>query len=140
MSGGSRYGVNCPTLVRNDGRLPVAKKRMQVVDGCTPFLFRKFSNMVRVKLIFIGDILYYELDRRKITGWKSSLFKINPKIDLHPLTTNADTPDWGYSDKTLQKTLKEAKPLPMSTSLSLYLMSALRTTTLAAFSHKTAYC
>ena len=97
--------MNCPTLVSYRWPLAGSQRELQVADGCTPFLFRKVFNVVRVKLIFIGDILYYELDRRKITGWKSSLFEINPRIDLHPLTANADTPDWGYSDKTLQKTL-----------------------------------
>lgn len=32
--------MNHPPLVGNDGHLPVAKKRMQVSDGCTPFLIQ----------------------------------------------------------------------------------------------------
>ncbi len=52
MSGSLRLGVNYPTLVRNNGHLPVAKKGMQVTDSCTPF----FISNIRMKKIFSREV------------------------------------------------------------------------------------
>ena len=66
--------------------------------------FVKFSNMVKVKLISVGNIIY-ELDKEKIVGWKSKLFEVMSTIDEYPLTADSDTSDWGYSDTNLLNNL-----------------------------------
>ena len=60
--------------------------------------------MVKVKLISVGNIIY-ELNKRKILGWKSQLFEVMPTVDEHPLTADSDTLDWGYSDTNLLNNL-----------------------------------
>lgn len=43
MAGGSRMGVNSPTLVSYRWPLAGSPREMQVTDGCTPFLYPDFS-------------------------------------------------------------------------------------------------
>ena len=77
--------------------------------------------MVRVKLISVGNIIY-ELDKRKILGWKSRLFEVMPTVDVHPLTADSDTPEWGYSDTNLLNNLPALNPGIPSPDITIYLL------------------
>lgn len=75
--------------------------------------------MVKVKLISVGNIIY-ELNKRKILGWKSQLFEVMPTVDEHPLTADSDTLDWGYSDTNLLNNLPALNQSNSDTGRNLY--------------------
>lgn len=63
--------------------------------------------MVNVRLVFIGKVPA-ELNVKKVTNWKSSLFKVYPEVK-YPLNLTPDIIPWGYSDNNLSKNLPSAE-------------------------------
>jgi hypothetical protein len=61
---------------------------------------------VKIKLIILGQ-LPVDLDKIKLTQWKSDVFEIVGQIDNYTITNNADGPSWEFTDKNIETQLPE---------------------------------
>lgn len=48
-----------------------------------------------------------ELNKKKITDWKSSIFAISGDIESYTLTKDSDGPDWEFTDASLEEVLPD---------------------------------
>lgn len=60
--------------------------------------------MVKIKLDFLGYIPP-DIDPRKIVNWKSKVFTIISRTDQYSLPSQAEGPEWDYTDRQLEKAL-----------------------------------
>lgn len=63
-------------------------------------------NKVKIKLIILGQ-LPVDLDKIKLTHWKSDIFELVGQIDNYTITNNADGPSWEFTDGNLKTQLPE---------------------------------
>lgn len=59
---------------------------------------------VRIKLIILGQ-LPVDLDKLKLTNWKSDVFEIVGQIDNYTITNNADGLSWEFTDENIESQL-----------------------------------
>lgn len=61
---------------------------------------------IKIKVVILGN-LPHRFNIQKIQQWESNLFAIANDIDYHSLTSDSDTPGWGYSDALISKQLPD---------------------------------
>lgn len=60
--------------------------------------------MLKIKLVTLGQ-LPMNLDKIKLTKYKSCIFELDNSIDNYPITDNADGDNWEFMDKNILKML-----------------------------------
>lgn len=63
-------------------------------------------NKVKIKLIILGQ-LPIDLDKIKLTKWKSDVFEIVGQIDNYTITNNADGLRWEFTDNNIEPQLPD---------------------------------
>jgi hypothetical protein len=61
---------------------------------------------IKIKLIILGQ-LPVDLDKIKLTKWKSDVFELVGQIDNYTITNNADGLNWEFSDDNIENQLPE---------------------------------
>lgn len=61
---------------------------------------------VKIKLIILGQ-LPVDLDKIKLTKWKSDVFELVGQIDNYTITNNADGLSWEFSDSNIETQLPD---------------------------------
>ncbi|MGN4145795.1 hypothetical protein [Flavobacterium johnsoniae] len=61
---------------------------------------------VKIKLIILGQ-LPVDLDKLKLSNWKSEVFEIVGQIDNYSIVNNADGLSWEFSDENIEEQLPE---------------------------------
>lgn len=61
---------------------------------------------VKIKLIILGQ-LPVDLDKIKLTKWKSDVFELVGQIDNYTITNNADGPSWEFTDENIETQLPD---------------------------------
>ncbi|MFA6126360.1 MAG: hypothetical protein WC699_03555 [Bacteroidales bacterium] len=55
---------------------------------------------LKIKLVILGQ-LPVDLDKTKLTKWKSDTFEISGPIDNYTITNNADGLNWEFTDDNI---------------------------------------
>jgi len=63
-------------------------------------------NKLKIKLVILGQ-LPVDLDKTKLTKWKSEIFEVDEQIDHYTITNNADGESWEFTDENILSQLPD---------------------------------